>query len=169
MAYGAEYVRNTGKPNYAAAHAAHLRALERTRRESDREAPFLILSLQRISNKRNRANSFDHVEAREVAATIAASKPKLTNKEARDAAIKAARKQRRRERRIAQAEAALSANEALHLACRMYALRFRDPLSEKKFVHGEDYDDDGEGIKLESLDEFEARVFGWLGVRRATG
>lgn len=38
MAYGAEYVRKSGKPNYAAAHAAHLRALERSRRESGRQS-----------------------------------------------------------------------------------------------------------------------------------
>lgn len=91
----------------------------------------------------------------------------MTKKEALVAAAKAAKEERRRQRRIAQAEAALSANEALSIARRMYALRLRDPLSGKQFIDGVDYNDDGEGNELESLDEFKARVLGWFGVHRA--
>ncbi|KAF7920581.1 uncharacterized protein EAE97_011474 [Botrytis byssoidea] len=152
MAYGAEYVRKSGKPNYAAAHAAHLRALERNRRESGRQ---LIEAC-----KRAEALFQAQKEAREITAAIAASQPKLTKKEALVAAAKAAKVERRRQRRIAQAEAALSANEAISIARRMYALRLRDPLSGKQFVDGVDYNDDGEGNELESLDEFKARVLG---------
>ncbi|TGO36225.1 hypothetical protein BHYA_0131g00030 [Botrytis hyacinthi] len=158
MPYGAGYVRKDGEPNYAAAHAKHLRALERRRRVSGRE----------IIEACKRAEAVFQAEkkARELAAAIAASQSKLTRKEALVAAAKAAKQKRRRERRIAQAEAALSANEALSIARRIYALRLRDPLSGKNFVDGVDYNDDGEGNELESLNEFKARIFGWFGVRR---
>ncbi|TGO16565.1 hypothetical protein BTUL_0026g00170 [Botrytis tulipae] len=158
MPYGAGYVRKSGEPNYAAAHAAHLRTLERRRRESGRE----------IIEACKRAEDVFQAEkkARDLAAAIAASQPKLTRKEARIAAAKAAKVERRRQRRIAQAEAALSANEALSIARRMYARRLRDPLSGKQFVDGVDYNDDGEGNELEFLDEFKARILGWFGVHR---
>ncbi|KAF7898114.1 hypothetical protein EAF00_004560 [Botryotinia globosa] len=143
MPYGAGYVRKSGEPNYAAAHAAHLRALERRRRESGREI----------------------IEACKCAEDVFQAE-KMKIKEARIAAAKAAKQERRRQRRIAQAEAALSSNEALSIARRVSALRLRDPLSGKNFGDGVDYNDDGEGNELESLDEFKARVLGWFGVRR---
>ncbi|TGO48992.1 hypothetical protein BCON_0224g00200 [Botryotinia convoluta] len=173
MVYGRAKLRKAQKPNYANAHKAHLGALE-SRRESAKKL-LKPASRQKRGFKLKRGielTYFALLEARrvaaEAAAIIEASQPKLSRKEARAAAAKAAKQEERRDRRIAEANAAevtrLLANDAVHFARRMYALRLRDPRVGGDFAdvneEEDEYEDYGEEEEPETLDEFKTRVLG---------
>ncbi|KAI9647865.1 hypothetical protein NHQ30_004253 [Ciborinia camelliae] len=161
MAYGYQSKKRAKLPNYSAARAAHLRALEWKRKESAREI---------IAASKKAEEIF---QAEKKAAALATSSPssiigqRLSKKERRAVAAAAARQERRNKLRVAQAKAeaqaevtSLLANNAIRLAREMFALRLGDPkLREEDWDGGEEYEMEGWG-------EFKARVLSWHGIRR---
>ncbi|KAF7954127.1 hypothetical protein EAE96_005259 [Botrytis aclada] len=175
MVYIRKKLRNSMKPDFANAHKGHLRALEKERRESAKRLIEACKKAEAVSQAEKEARRV----VAEAAAIAEASQPKLSRKEARTAAAKAAKEERRLERQTAEAKTAeantaevtrLLANDALQLARRMYALRLRDPrvggdcadVNEEE----DEYDDYGEQEEPETLEEFKTRVLGWYGLCR---
>ncbi|KAJ8067535.1 hypothetical protein OCU04_004876 [Sclerotinia nivalis] len=155
MAYGARSTKKSKRPNFAAAQAAHLRALERQRRESAKGIITACKKAEEIFQAERKAR----IAAASSSSSI--QEPRLSRKEARSVAAAAAKQQRRRERRAAEAEAEateLLANDAIRLARKMFALRLDSSREEDE--------DDEECYKMETWPEFKARVLSWHGLRR---
>ncbi|THV48785.1 hypothetical protein BGAL_0228g00190 [Botrytis galanthina] len=92
MAYDRVKLRKAKKPNYSNPHKAHLSASERRSRA--------------FGNTTTEAEREPGIVSVEAAAVIEASGTKLSRKEARASAAKAAKQKRRRDSRIAKANAA---------------------------------------------------------------